>query len=172
MITLSAEEKELKKITGDFEKAIQAFRKKEYQQSLDIFNSIIDTFKNSEYDSVLEIQAQSKIYKNISHSCLNPAKVVLISEEDYLNEGLYQLNAGNPEQALKFFHDLEEKKGYNDPYLYYLMALVYVKKGDEESALKYLKKCISLDDYYKIIAHNEPDFEPLSNHGEFLSLVG
>jgi len=171
-MNLSAEEKELKKISTDFSKAILAFHKKDYQNALDLLNNIIDTFKDSEYDSVLEIQGQSKIYKNICHSHLHPVKVVLKSDEDYLNEGLYNLNAGDLDQALKYFQDLEEKKGNTDPYLFYLLALVYVKKENHEIALKYLKKCISKDDFYKIIAHNEPDFEPIADNGEFLSLVG
>jgi predicted Zn-dependent protease len=108
--TLSAEDKELKKISTDFGKAVQAFQKKDYQGALDMLNSIIDSFKDSEYDSVLEIQGQSKIYQNICHSRLNPVKVVLKSDEEYLNEGLFQLNAGNPDQALKHLRDLEEKK--------------------------------------------------------------
>lgn len=172
MTTLSAEDKELKKISTDFGKAIQAFQKKDYRGALDLLNNIIDTFKDSEYDSVLEIQGQSKVYQNICHSRLNPVKVSLKSDEDYLHEGLYHLNAGNPDQALKFLQDLEEKKGSNDPYLFYLLALVHIKKEDHVTGLKYLKKCISKDDFYKVIAHNEPDFEPLKDNGEFLSLVG
>jgi tetratricopeptide (TPR) repeat protein len=170
--TLSAEDKELKKISTDFGKAVQAFQKKDYQGALDMLNSIIDSFKDSEYDSVLEIQGQSKIYQNICHSRLNPVKVVLKSDEEYLNEGLFKLNSGNPDQALKHLRDLEEKKGYSDPYLFYLLALVYIKKEDYKTGLEYLKKCVSKDDFYKVIAHNEPDFEPLKDNGEFLSLVG
>ncbi|MCK4836903.1 MAG: tetratricopeptide repeat protein [Candidatus Aminicenantes bacterium] len=170
-MALSAEEKELKKITTGFDKAIQAFHKKEFQKTFDLLNQIIDGYKDSEYESVLEIQTQSKAYRVLADLQLTPQKKSLKTDEDYINEGIYYLNVGNLNQALKLFNDLLEKKKYKDPYVFYLMASVYVKQDDQTNALKYLKKCVSKDDSYKIIAYNEPDFDSVSENEEFLSLV-
>lgn len=165
------EEKELKKIGQEFNKALQAFHKKDFKTALELLTVIIENYKDSEYDSVLEIQTQSKIYRSLADSRLHPQKISLKTDEDFLNEGLYNLNAGHLDQALKYFLELSEKRKYSDPYIYYLISLAYVKQDDEEKALQYLKKCVAKDDYYKIIAHNEPDFEALSESSEFLAII-
>lgn len=168
---LSTEEKELKKISLEFNKALQAFHKKNFKSALDLLKEIIENYQDSEYDSVSEIQTQSKLYKNLVDSRLHPQKIVLKTDEDFLNEGLLNLNAGQLDQALQHFLELSEKRKYSDPYIYYLLSLVYMKQDDEEKALMYLEKSIAKDDYYKIIAYNEPDFESLSENSEFLSMI-
>ena len=170
-MVLSTEEKELKKISLEFNKALQDFHKMNFKSALDLLKEIIENYRDSEYDSVLEIQTQSKLYKNLADCRLHPQKIVLKTDEDFLNEGLYNLNAGQLDQALQHFLGLSEKRKYSDPYIYYLLSLVYMKQDDEEKALKYLEKCIAKDDYYKVIAHNEPDFESLSENSEFLSMI-
>lgn len=170
-MALSAEDKELKSITTDFDKAIQAFQRKEYQKAFDLLTRIIDNHRDSEYESVLEIQAQANAYRNVADSMLNPPKTVLKTGEDYINEATYQLNSGNLDRAAKLVDDLLEKKKSKDPYLYYLKALISIKQENQASALKHLKKCVSKDDSYKIIAFNEPDFDSLLENEEFLALV-
>jgi tetratricopeptide (TPR) repeat protein len=164
------EEKELKLIRDEFKEAIETFSKKEYEKARELFHKIVGQYQNSEYYSVLEVQARSKVYESIADAQLNPLKIELDSEEDYLNEGLYCLNSGDYDRALELFGHLENKK-YSDPHLWYLMSIAYFKTGDKETSLNYLKKCIRKDEYYKIVAHNEPDFESLLEDGKFLSLL-
>jgi predicted Zn-dependent protease len=165
------EEKELKKISQEFNKALQAFHKEDFKTAHELLTHIVETYKESEYDSVLEIQTQSKIYQSLADSRLHPKRISLKTDEDYLNEGLYNLNAGNLDLALKYLLDLAEKRKASDPYVQYLLSLAYAKQDDEEKALQYLKKCVSKDDHYKVIAHNEPDFESLSENSEFQALI-
>jgi len=170
-MVLSAEDKELKSITAEFDKAILAFHRKEYKKAFDFFTQIIENHKDSEYESVLEIQAQSGSYRNLADFKLNPPKKSVNTDEEYINEVICQLNAGNLDRASKLADDLLEKRKSKDPYVLYLLALVCIKKDDLAGALKNLKKCFSKDDSFKIIAFNEPDFEVLSDNEEFLSLV-
>ena len=171
-MSLTTEEKELIKITDAFSKAIKLFQKKDHQGAADMFGAIIEEYKNSEYYSVLEIQTRSKSYLTLVDSCLHPRRIQLKTDEDYLNEALFQLNADNCERCLDLCNTLEGKREYKDPFLAYLISLCHLKNGDVETSLEYLKKCVDKDPYYKIIAHNEPDFEPLLEKEEFLSLVG
>ena len=164
------EEKKLKLITDEFTKAVQLFNQKDYKKAIEAFDQIVEKYKDSEYYSVLEIQTRSKVYRSISHSQLNPVRIKLSNDEDYLNEGIFNMNAGNIDRALELFHHLEKNK-YNDPYLSYLLSIVYLKKEDTEMSLKYLKKCISKDDFFKVIAYNEPDFSPLFENENFLSMI-
>lgn len=165
-----SEEKELKKVINEFGVAIKLFNKKKYKEAIEIFDKLIKESNDSDHYSVLEVKTRSEVYRNIAESQLNPVKIKLESNEDYLNEGIFNLNAGNLDRALARFKHLEKKK-YNDPYLYYLISLVYLKKDDIEESINYLEQCIDLDDYYKIIAYNEPDFDSLSEDENFIDLV-
>jgi tetratricopeptide (TPR) repeat protein len=165
-----SEEKELNSITNEFAKGMEAFKKQECRDASDIFNGIIENYKDSEYYSVLEIQTRSKVYKRICEARHNPPKVPLDQDKDYLFDGIYNLNAGKLDMALERFEYLKNK-GNNDPYLYYLLSLLYLKKEDHDTCLDYLKKAIQLDATYKVIAHNEPDFDPLFENESFVALI-
>jgi hypothetical protein len=164
------EEKELNKITTQFSEAIKQFSKKDFKKAKELFADINSTYGESEFYSVLEIFARSKIYHSIAEAQLNPIKLELKSDEDYLNEGLFQLNAGDLERALELFNHLKSKK-YGDPFVDYLMALAFLKSDDIDASLKHLKICFDQDESYKILAQNESDFDPLYETEEFQSLI-
>lgn len=164
------EEKQLTAITEEFEKGITAFKKRECQQSVDIFGRIVDTYKGSETESVLEVHARAQVYLKLCESRLKPPAPVLENQEDYLYDGIYHLNAGNLDTAVERFEYLVENN-YNDPYLDYLFALVFLKKEDAESCLKHLKDAVEKDDTYKVIAHNEPEFDPMFENEDFVALI-
>ena len=164
------EEKELQIITEDYEKALRLFHKKSYHKADAAFKQIIETYKNSEFYSVLEIQTRVKVHHAITQAQLHPLTIKLKTMQDYVWEGVYQLNAGNTEKALELFSHAE-KENHKDAYLYFLMASAYLKKEDTANSLRYVEKCLKKDAYYKVIVYNEPDFEPLLQNQDFLNLV-
>ena len=164
------EEKKFKEIVKEFTAGMKPFNQKEYRQAVKHFTAIIEKYKNSEFYSVLEIQARSKVYSNICDARLNPVKIELHDDKDYLHNGLYHLNAGAIDDALERFNYLEEKK-FDDPFLYYLLSVAYLKKEDKKTCLNYLKTAIEKDEYYKVVAYNEPDFDSIPEHEGFSSLL-
>jgi tetratricopeptide (TPR) repeat protein len=164
------EEKELQTITAEYEKALHLFNKKNYHKADTAFKQIIDTYKESEFYSVLEIQTRVKVHHSISQAQLHPVAIKLETMQDYIWEGVYQLNSGNTDKALDLFSHAE-KENHKDAYLYFLMATAYLKKEDTANSLRYVEKCIKKDAAYKVVIYNEPDFEPLLQDQDFLSLV-
>jgi len=164
------EEKQLKDITKEFTGGIKLFNEKECRQAAKKFAAIIEKYKDSDYYSILEIQARSKVYRNICEARFDPVKIELHDDKDYLYNGIYHLNTGAIDDALERFNYLEKKK-FDDPFLYYLLSLVYLKKDNKKACLNYLKTAIDKDEYYKIIAYNEPDFDSLSENEEFSILL-
>jgi predicted Zn-dependent protease len=164
------EEKELQTITGEYEKALQLFHKKSYHKADAAFKQIIETYKDSEFYSVLEIQTRVKVHHAITQSQLHPATIKLETMQDYVWEGVFQLNAGNIDKALELFNHAE-KENHKDAYLYFLMAAAYLKKEDTDNSMRYVEKCVKKDAAYKVIVYNEPDFEPLLQNQDFLDLV-
>jgi len=165
-----SEEKQLKSITEEFTKGVAFFRKRECQQAFEIFNRTIEEYKDSQYYSVLEIQSRSKFYKMLCQARLYPVKTDDWDDDDYLNDGIFHLNAGDLDKAQERFNYLEEKK-FSHPNLGYLLSLVHLKKGDIETCLMYLKKAIKSDEFFKVVAYNEPDFEPMFDNDEFTGMV-
>lgn len=165
-----SEEKQLKNITEEFTKGVTLFRDRECQQAFDVFNHIIEEYTDSQYYSVIEIQSRSKFYKMLCQARISPVKTEEWNDEDYLYDGIFHMNAGNLDQAIERFKYLEEKK-YNHPNLDYLLSLVHLKKGDTEACLMYLKMAIKTDEFFKVIAYNEPDFEPMFENDEFSEMV-
>lgn len=164
------EERELKQIRETFTRGIDLFRQRQYKEALAVFAEIVQEYEDSEYYSILEIEGRSKVYRKICEAQLNPVKIELRDDEDYLFDGIYQLNKGNPDQALERFNYLKEKN-YEDPYLIYLISLVYLKKEDTETCFNYLKQAIDQDEYYKVIAYNEPDFDLLFENQRYAALI-
>ncbi|MBU4267448.1 MAG: hypothetical protein KJ808_01160 [Acidobacteria bacterium] len=164
------EEKELQAITADYEKALQLFHKKSFGKAGEAFKKIIETYKDSEFYSVLEIPARAKVYQSMASAQTHPKTIKLESAQDYVWEGVYQLNAGAIDKALEFFVHAE-KNNYRDAFLYFLMAAAYLKKEDTANSLRYVGKCLKKDELYKVIIYNEPDFEPLFQDQDFLNLV-
>ena len=165
-----SEEKQLEAVTKEFTKGVQAFKKRDCQSAVDIFDGLIDKYKDSEYYGVLEIQTRAGVYKKLSQSILNPIAPCLDNDSDYLNDGLYHLNSGNLDKAQERFDYLLEKK-YQDPFLEYLMSLLFLKKGEQEICLQHLGAAIEKDEVYKVIAHNEPDFDSLFESEDFVNLI-
>lgn len=164
------EDEQLKNITDEYSDAMQIFVKREYTNALTAFEKIIEKYKDTEFFSVAEVQTRAKVYRNICYSQLNPIAIKLETDEDYVNESVFNINAGNYDKAIELLTELENRK-YKDLHLNYLFAISYLKKEDVENSLKHLKKCIKKDNFYKIMAYNEVDFTSLFDNKEFRSLV-
>lgn len=164
------EEKELAKIAEVFTEAMQTFSKKDFEKAHDAFDSIIEHYKDSEYYSVLEIQARSKVYKNICQAQLHPLEADLKTPADFLNMAVFNLNAGKPQKARERL-DQMDKKDADMAYVNYLYSLIYLKMMDIPKTLEYLKKAVEIDKFFKIVAHNEPDFDKMFDNEEFTAII-
>lgn len=164
------EEKELKGIIADFSKAVETFKKRSYPQAQALFDQIVELYKDSHIDKVIQVKTSAMVYRRICEAQINPVKVEFTCDEDYLFDGIYALNAGQLNKALEQFLYLQQKH-YPDPYLNYLLAILYIKKRDIDNCLNYLRAAIQKDRSYQIIAHNEMDFDCLAENEAFVSLV-
>ncbi len=165
-----SEEKELKSINKEYAQAMEVFRKKEFKKAFELFDKIIEKYKDSESYGVQEYIGKSRVYYSVCDSKLNPIKIELTSDEDYLNEGIFNLNKGDFEKAIEYLTKVKNKKG-KKAFVNYLLSIIYNKREDPEKSLDFLKKAIEEDDFYKILAYNESDFENLKENEDFLALV-
>ena len=164
------EDSQLNEISKKFSAAVKKFTKREYKEAAVNFKNIIKEYKDSEFYSVLEVQTRSKSYLNICESKTEKIKLSPETDDDFLNELLFYINTDDFNEAEKTIKKLETKK-VNSPYLIYLKSVLAFKQGDVDVALELLKKTISRDGKYKIIANNEPDLQELQENEEFLTII-
>lgn len=165
-----SEEKQLKQSEEEYAQGMVLFKERQYREAQVVFNRIIAEYKDSSYYSILEINGRAVLYSKLCEMKLNPVIIPIEDDEDYLFDGIYHLNARNLDKAMERFNYLEEKK-YSDPFLVYLISLVHARKGNYNECLKYLKMAIDKDEFYKILAYNEPDYEYMFDNDAFTALV-
>jgi len=164
-------DKKVEGIRAEFAKAMDLFKKKEFREAGDLFEKMVEEHKTSDLYLVQEVYARASVYHKICLSQLKDKNLMLPETDDeYLGDGLYFLNTGKADAALERFLYLENKN-IDNPFLDYLLSLAYLKKHDIENCKKYLEKAIQKDSQYKVIAHNEPDFDALFSDEDYLNQI-
>lgn len=161
------EERILDAAIKEFSAAVKVFTQKDYQSAGEAFAAMVEKYKDSDYYSVMEIQARAQVYKNICDAQIDPIKIELNSDADYLSEAVFQLNSGKYSRAVELLHHIEGK-GFQDAYVNYLLGVAHYKKHDDLSkALGYMDKAVKADRHYKIVIYNDPDLARLHDDDAF-----
>ncbi len=164
--------KEDKTKKDSYEKALSAYgeaMKEFHKGKLDKARELLNSFLEK-YDTEKELVDRAKLYLQITREKGKKETISLKSEDDYFQYAVYKINSGDYEDALKL---LEKAMGMteNEARINYLMANALVHQGKPEEALECLKKAFQKDKFYRILAQNEVDFEPLWEDKKFKLLV-
>jgi tetratricopeptide (TPR) repeat protein len=138
-----------------YSQAMKVFRKRDYQRAAESLKAFLE-----KHDSESELVDRAQIYLSICEEQRAEEEVKLKSSDDYYQYSIYKLNQGDYKESLKLLNkaiEIEPKEGK----FFYSMADCYCLMGDEDKCLEFLKKAIQIDKYFKILAQNERDFEPL-----------
>ncbi|MFQ6083036.1 MAG: tetratricopeptide repeat protein [Candidatus Aminicenantia bacterium] len=161
-----------RKLIDNYQKAVEAysqamsfFHKRDFAKAVEYFKKVIEKFSSEK-----EVIDRANLYLSICESYLEEEEPEIKSFEDYYQYGIYHLNLGNYEQAIELLQTASQKNP-KEGKVYYALADTYCLMGDNQSALSYLKKAIQQDEFFKILAQNETDFEPLWKDKEFQKLV-
>jgi tetratricopeptide (TPR) repeat protein len=166
-----AAEKEKKKIDSyekailSFGEAVKAFRKGDHEKAVESFQALVEKHP-SEMEIVDRAKAYMKIYQDISKKEILPSKTF----DDLYESGVFLMNLGKYEEALKFFTKAIEENPDHAKILYF-MAAIYQSMGDSDQSLEFLQKAIQKDKYFKILAQNDSDFEDLRENKKFKLLT-
>lgn len=151
-----------------------------YQRALEAYSQAMKTFRKGDlskattqledfiakYSSEKELADRARLYLTICKQRMEKSSLPLKTYEDYLQYGVYLLNTGEYEEALKLFQQAAEINPEGGK-VFYLMANAYCLLGEEDACMENLKKAIHLDKFYKILAQNEVGFEPLREDKKF-----
>jgi tetratricopeptide (TPR) repeat protein len=160
--------KEDKNKKDSYEKALVAYgdaMREFHKGNLDKAKVLLEAFLGK-HNTERELVDRAKIYLQIAANRGKKETVSLKTGEDYLNYGVYKINSGAYEDALKLLEKAAEMNE-DEGRMYYLMADAYILLGKPDESMECLKKAFQRDKFYKVMAQNEMDFEPLWEDKKF-----
>ena len=166
-----APEKEKKKIDSyekailSFGEAVKAYRNGNHEKAVELFEALME-----KHASEKELVDRARSYIKICEDKLKKGPLPTKTFEDLYESGVFLMNLGKYEEALKLFNKAIEKNPDHAKILYF-MAAIYQSMGDSEQSLEFLKKSIQKDKYFKILAQNDADFEDLREDKKFKLLT-
>jgi tetratricopeptide (TPR) repeat protein len=149
------------KALAAYGEALKEFHKGKFDRAQDLLKSFVERF-----DAERELVDRARIYLDIIKEKGKKETVSLKTADDYFYYGVYKINSGAYEEAVKLLEKVLEMKG-DEGKVFYLMADAYILQGKIDEALEFLKKAFQKDKFYKILAQNETDFEPLWDDKKF-----
>jgi tetratricopeptide (TPR) repeat protein len=149
------------KALAAYGEALKEFHKGKFDRAQDLLKSFVERF-----DAERELVDRARIYLDIIKEKGKKETVSLKTADDYFYYGVYKINSGAYEEAVKLLEKVLEMKG-DEGKVFYLMADAYILQGKIDEALEFLKKAFQKDKFYKILAQNETDFEPIWDDKKF-----
>ncbi len=153
---------ELKTRKDDYQKALaaygqtmKAFHKGDMEKSAADLKAFIEKFPAER-----ELIDRAQIYLAISQKKPKKETVHLKTFEDHFQYGVYKINSGDFEGALKLLEKALDFKT-DEARVHYLIAIVHCLTNNQDACLESLKKAVQKDKTIAILAQNETDFEPL-----------
>jgi predicted Zn-dependent protease len=141
--------------------AMKEFRRGKYEKAHELLKAFTE-----KHDAEKELVDRANLYLQVIAEREKKEAVSLKSADDHFYYGVFKINEGAYEEALKLFEKALELKG-DEGKLYYLMADAYILQGKTDEALEYLKRAFLKDKFYKILAQNETDFSTLWEDKKF-----
>ena len=145
--------------------ALKAFHKQDFKKAAEMLKEFL-----KKYDAERELIDRAQIYLSICEERKKNTSIPLKTFDDYYQYGIYKMNSGEYEEALKLLNKAQElnpKEGK----VFYMIADVYCRMGDTDNCLEYLRKAIQIDKYFQVLAQNEMDFEFLREDKKFLLIT-
>ncbi len=150
---------EKKTLKDDYQKALSAygqavkeFHKGDMEKAGELLASFVD-----KYASERELVDRARVYLAIAQKRQKREVVHLKTFEDHYLYGVYKINQGDYEGALKTLEKALEFKT-DEGKIYYLMADAYCLMGQVDPCLDNLKKAVAKDKVFAVLAQNETDF--------------
>ncbi len=156
-----AKKDEYQKALAAYGQATKEFHRGEFAKAVELLEAFVE-----KYPLERELVDRAKIYLSICKAREKKETVHLKTFEDYYNQTVYRINKGEYEGALKLLDKALEMKT-EEGKVFYLMADAHCRMGQIDACLENLKKAIQKDKYFRILAQNEPDFEPIWEDKKF-----
>ncbi len=149
----------------DYEKAIDLFHKRHFDDAARKFEDLIEKHPDEK-----ELLDRARMYLTACRNGKRAKGAAMDSPEEIYHAAVFEKNRGNVEKALDLLRKSAGRKD-GDGRTHYLAACCFALQGDVEQALQSLKKAIAADDHNRIQARLEADLSALRGTQGFTELV-
>ena len=151
------------KALGAYAEASREFRKQKFEKAVESFRSFIE-----KHPAERELADRAKMYIAIAEEKIREPKesTPLKTFEDHYHFGIFKTNAGEYEEVQKLL-EKAQKMNPEEGRVSYALADLFCLMGQTDAALEHLKKAIQIDKFFRTLAQNESDFEPLWDDKKF-----
>ena len=149
----------------EYEKAIELFHKRHFDDAARRFEELIEKHPDEK-----EFLDRSRMYLTACRNGKKAKAAATETPEEIYHAAVFEKNRGNVEKALELLRKSAGKKD-GDGRVHYLAACCFALQGDLEQSLQSLKKAIAADDHNRIQARLEADLTALRGMQGFTELV-
>lgn len=149
----------------EYEKGIALLQKHNFAEAIEIFQELAESFPEEG-----EICDRARQYISICQERLQGKGHRAAGGADHFHLGVYHLNRGETEGAIKEFEKALEKDSKRDM-VHYAIASAHAQSGDKVRAVAALSEAIRLSEKNRIYAQNDPDFDRIRDDHDFIQLV-
>jgi Tfp pilus assembly protein PilF len=163
-----APERRTTQAVEQFEKAIKALGRKEYDKARELFEAVVTGFPEER-----EVVERARSYQALCDRALADGKRAAYKPKGFdelLAYGVFLHNRGEFEEALRSLRQAADLQPKNENALYCLAA-TSARAGDNASALKALRSAIAVSAETRAQARRDTDFDGLREDDEFNALV-
>ena len=147
--------------------ALASLNKKQYPKT----QKLLDQIKQ-DFPTEVAVLARVDLLLRVCEARIDEAaKKGPASSEEAYDLGVFIHNQGLYDDALKLFDKAQKLgKGETD-HIHYAIAATEASLGNTQNALNSLKSAIKTNPQNRILAQNDPDFEPLARNKEFAQVL-
>jgi len=163
--SLKEAQKELSAARKEYEKAIEAFHKRRFDEAMKRFEELIEKHPDEK-----EFRDRARIYLAACRSGKKSRGSVPSEPEELYHHAVFEKNRGNVDRALELLKKTAGRRD-GDGRLHYLAACCHALQGDVDEALQSLRKAIAASDQNRIQARLDTDLAALRGHQRFTELL-
>ena len=163
--SLREAQKELSAARREYEKAMDAFHKRRFDEAARRFEELIERHPDEK-----EFRDRAKMYLAACRNGKKSRIPVPSDAEDLFHVAVFEKNRGNVDKALDLLKKTAGRRD-GDGRLHYLAACCHALLGDADQAITNLKKAIAADDQNRIQARLDSDLAVLRSHQGFAEIL-
>ncbi len=149
----------------EYEKAIELFHKRHFDEAARRFEDLIEKHPDEK-----EFLDRARMYLGACRSGKRAKGPTAADPEELYHAAVFEKNRGNIEKALDLLRRNPTRRD-GDGRVHYLLACCLALQGDVEQALQSLRKAIAADDQNRIQARLEADLAILRGTQGFTELL-
>jgi tetratricopeptide (TPR) repeat protein len=149
-----------------FEQALRLFNRHDFGAAKSSFLSVLSKFPDQ-----AEIVARARTYLAICDHRLARSPSVPRNADALYNQGVFELNKGNIDDAIELFEKALKVEPRAD-HVFYSLAAAYARLEDVSKAIEALRRAIGIRHVHRSHARRELDFVNLRSNEDFQQLTG